>query len=240
MINNGLLQMPKFDDPEYYLTSGPRTKITPEVQELANKAQGRNDKEIALDLLRVMNETTPYSSKYLEIDPRDFKKSADEILREGTRTGCFDSATLYTTLLRARGIPAMQIITFNVPEAVKDRYWFRTGYFFVAAFLKDEEGKGSWQITKPHVGNYSFALNRVNFRPFNLDDRNIDDEEYAYAYTRDYSEVDYKGRFINSKQRIFDLSRIAYGWSKKQDMTYVKKLLAERQKKKETDFDEER
>lgn len=236
MINNGLLQEPKFDNPEYYLTSGPRTEVTPKIKQVAMRAEGETDEELAINLLKLMNEVTPYTSKYLEVDPKDFKKSAEEILDEGSRTGSFDSATLYTALLRARGIPAMQIITFNVPAAIKDPQWFRTGYFFVACFLKDKKGNSSWQIIKPHVDNWDIAWNKIGFEPFDLDDRNINNHEYAYAYTRDYSEVNYKGRYINSKQRIFDISRLCFGYSKKQDMTYVKKLFAER-KKQEEDID---
>ena len=232
MINNGLFSAPRFDDPEYYLASGPRTEVTPAIRELAENAKGDTDKELALDMLKVMNKATPYHSLYLQYDNRQFKKSADEILKDGQRNWFFDSATLYTALLRARGIPAMQILTFSVKPAVNDPLEFMSGYIFVAAHLKDEQGNASWQVTEPHVDDYTIAWNRIGFRPFDLEDRNIDDQEYAFAYARDYADFDYKRRRITSKQMMVDLSRLAFGWSNKRDMTYVKELIAESEAKK--------
>jgi len=238
METKGLLDVPRFDDPEYYLTSGEKTQITPLIQEVADRARGKTDLELAQNMLSVMCDVTdstrgegPYG-----LDYERFKKTADTILKNGKRTGSVDAVTLYASLLRARGIPAMQILTLHVPSAIDHLDWFTEGYMYSACFLKDEEGRGAWYTVNSGVSK--LALSWTKFKPLNTEDRNIEPDLYAFAYTRDYSDINYKGVRINSEQRMKELQRLAYGYCNKYDMAYVQTYLKDREERRKREAEE--
>ena len=238
MEKKGLLEEPRFDDLEYYLTSGQRTDVTERISELSKEALGNTDLEIAMSMIDVMNEKTEFSRLSGEGELTKFQKSADYILKNKLRTSVVDSATLYTALLRARGIPAMQIMTMCVPDAVRDPELFWYGYMYVAAYLKEKDGKGEWQVVDPNIGKTRFPWH--HFNKLDLENRNIEPSEYAYAYTRDYSDIDYLGRKLTSERMYRELQRLFFKKCNKYDMAYIQKLLKEQEERKKQEAEEQR
>ena len=238
MEKKGLLEEPRFDEPGYYLTSGPRTEVTESLWALAQKAQGNTDEELAMNMIDVMNDEVDFSRLVPEGEFGKYQKTAEYILKEKMRTSVVDSATLYTALLRARGIPAMQIMTMCVPDAVRDPELFWYGYMYVAAFLRDEEGKGKWKFVDPNIGKMKHSWS--HFYDFDPEDRNFENAEYAFAYTRDYGELDYMGRKFTSERMYRELQRLFFRKCNKYDMAYIQKLLKEQEERKKKEAEEKR
>ena len=238
METKGLLEKPKFDNPDYYLTSGPRTEVTDRIRSFAARAEGNTDLEIANSLLNLMAEEIEATRLSPDGEFKTYQKTADYILQTKLRTSYVDSATLFAALLRARNIPAMQIMTLCVPQAIRDPEWFAFGDMYVAAYLKDEEGNGIWQVVEPDVGKATLPWHK--FEELNLEDRNIEPAEYAYAYTRDYGELDYRGRKFNSYRMWAELQRLFFKKCNKYDMAYVQKLLKEQEERRKQEEEKQR
>ena len=109
----------------------------------------------------------------------------------------------------------MQILTLHVPSAIDHLDWFTEGYMYNACFLRDGEGRGAWYVVNSGVSK--LALSWTKFKPLNTEDRNIEPDLYAFAYTRDYSDINYKGVRINSEQRMKEL-----GYSQDKDGVFYK------------------
>ena len=188
MNKEGLLQEPQYDKPNIYLESGDRTQVTFMIQELANTATGDIEENLVRDLLVKMNTVT----KRLDNagDERKFKRTADEILESGERTGCCDSSTLFTALCRARRIPAMQVITINTIDARKRPNEFNSGHFFTLCYFKNSGNNGEWKLLDSDRGELDHR--EIRFLKFNPEDKNITRRFYAIAYARDYSDLKYK------------------------------------------------
>ena len=219
MNEKGLIEKPVFENPGYYLTSGPRTEVTPLIENLASRVEGTSEEEVAKDLLVKMNRAT----KRLENasnDDRKFKRTAEEILISGERTGCSDSSTLYTALCRSRGIPAMQVITVFVPAAMEAPKNFTEGHFFTACFLKDANGKGEWQVVDSDKGETNKDL--IEFHRLNVNNRNITKRYYAVAYSKDYSETGIDGIKIDSIHNMLEVQRRAFAECERDDLEYDK------------------
>lgn len=238
MEKKGLLEEPRFDEPGYYLTSGPRTEVTEQIWALAQKATGNTDEELAMNMIDVMNEATEFSRLVPDGPLAKYQKTADYILTNKLRTSVVDSATLYTSLLRARGIPAMQIVTMCVPDALRSPDWFWYGYMYVAAYLRDEQGQGKWRFVDPNIGKTKHSWS--HYYDFDPDDRNFEEAEYAFAYTRDYGELDYMGRKFTSERMYRELQRLFFKKCNKFDMAYVRKVLREQEEKRKQEAEEQR
>ena len=111
MNEKGLIDKPEFNNLSKYLSSGKRTEITGDIQKVADGIQGDTEGIILRKILLWINQNTSRINNGR--DERKFKRSADEILKSGERTGCTDSSTLFVAIARAKGIPTMQIITFD-------------------------------------------------------------------------------------------------------------------------------
>lgn len=240
MNKNGLLVEPQFDNPEYYLTSGERTKVTPAIQEFADAVQGETDIEIAKELLLRIHRNLMSSTRIIEklkgltktedkarklLSLVKFKRSSDEILKSGYLSGCCDYSTLYTALARARGIPAMQVITILDQNAFQHPNLCNEGHYFTAVYLRDEDGKnGAWRIIDTVRGN------RIdeNICPLKLEDRNIVNLDgikfYAIAYARDYSDIvvrdQGKERKIDCTNNMIRIQTEAFKKCDKSDIDY--------------------
>ena len=215
MNEKGLFSKPIFSNPGYYLTSGERTKVTPVIENLASRVSGKSEEEVAKDLLVKMNLATK-RLKEAGNDKRKFKRSAEEILISGERTGCTDSSTLFTALCRSRGIPAMQIVTLMVPNAIENPDSFSDGHFFTACFLKNEKEIGQWKFVDSDSGKTT--IDDITFHKLNLNDRNITKRFYAFAYSRDYSEIENDGVRIDSIHNMLELQRKAFKLCDKDDL----------------------
>ena len=238
----GLLEKPQFDKPEYYLTSGERTKVTPAIQEFADSVSGVTDEEIALNLLKSIHKNfmTPgqIKRKMEEVTKSEkeaqkllnlfkFKRSADKILKSGYLTGCCDYSTLYTALARARGIPAMQVITVLDQDGLQNPDSNSVGHYFTAVYIRNKEGKnGEWRI----IDTARVVRNDENVCPLKIEDRNIvnqdGDQFYAIAYTRDYSDIVVKEqdteRKINNVKNMVRIQTDAFNKSDKDDIRFYR------------------
>lgn len=212
----GLLEEPEFDNISKYLSSGKRTEITENIRSIVNKITGNTDGLVVRNILLWINQNTKriHSGR----DPRKFKRSADEILKSGERTGCCDSSTLFTAIARAKGIPTMQILTL-------DKEWGKAmdrgenigteGHFYVGCFLKDVNGNGNWALIDSDTPMKD--LRDLDIRRLNKDNRNISKRRYAFAYTRDYSDIDVEGLKIDSINSMARVQRIAYKMCDRED-----------------------
>lgn len=114
------------NSPNYYLEGGNRTKVSDRVEKLANEVEGDNFEEIIKKIMVVMNQKVHMVREHRS--KVKFKRSSEEIVSEGNRNGCGDSSTLFVSLCRAKGIPAVQIITLHIPSVINNDLSY--GHFF--------------------------------------------------------------------------------------------------------------
>lgn len=217
MNKNGLITEPDFSNLELYLTSGRRTEITPEIERVADGITGNTEGLIVRNIIVWINKNTVRINN--GNDTRKFKRSATEILESRERTGCCDSSTLFTAIARAKGISTMQIITFDKAWAEKIEKGEKTdtsGHYYVGCYLHDIEGKGRWTLLDPDNPNIT-DIRDVSIKRLDEESRNIDRGRYAFAYVRDYSDIEAFGTKINSIQEMNQVQYLAYRECDKQD-----------------------
>lgn len=184
MNEKGLLVRPKFDTPSEYLRQGKMTEFDMEILELASKIKSKeNDKNTIIELINLMNKETKRLKDTR--DQRKFKRTASEILASGERTGCCDSATLFTAMARSQGIPTMQIITMQEKaalEALEKGSAVSWGHFWVGCYAKNNAGENEWML-------FDSDSEHPHRMKWDLEDRNIRDF-YAFAYVNDYRDVE--------------------------------------------------
>ena len=185
MNEEGLLVSPKFDTPSEYLRQGKMTEFDMDILRLASRVKSKgNDENTIIELINLMNKETKRLDKAFR-DQRKFKRTASEILASGQRTGCCDSATLFTAMARSQGIPTMQIITVRKEDALKslkDGSTVCSGHFWVGCYAKNEAGENEWML-------FNSDSNQPRRMEWDLEDRNIRDC-YAFAYVNDYRDVE--------------------------------------------------
>ena len=184
MNEKGLLVSPKFDTPSEYLRQGKMTEFDMDILRFASKIKSKeNDKNTIIELINLMNKETKRLKDTR--DQRKFKRTASEILVSGERTGCCDSATLFTAMARSQGIPTMQIITLRKEDALrslKDGSAVCSGHFWVGCYAKNKAGENEWML-------FNSDSNQPRRMEWDLEDRNIRDF-YAFAYVNDYRDVE--------------------------------------------------
>lgn len=206
MIKNGLIAEPEFDNPNKYLKFGSRTVLGEEYLEIVKDCIGKTDGLTIRNLLVYMHNNTS-KAKDSNSDSRKFKRTAEEILSSGEVTGCCDNSTLFVTLARCAGIPAMQVITFD-KEKAKNGY----GHYFSACYLKDSNGNYQWMIVDS-ARKVRYPQDVV-IKRLDLDNRNITTNYYAFAYALDYSELG-----IDSIQAMNKIQSKAFDESDKNDFS---------------------
>lgn len=184
MNEEGLLVSPKFDTPSEYLRQGKMTEFDMDILRFASKIKSKeNDKNTIIELINLMNKETKRLKDTR--DQRKFKRTASEILASGERTGCCDSATLFTAMARSQGIPTMQIITMQEKaalEALENGSAVCGGHFWVGCYAKNKAGENEWMLFNSD-SNHPYKME------WDLEDRNIRDC-YAFAYVNDYRDVE--------------------------------------------------
>lgn len=185
MNEKGLLVRPKFDTPSEYLRQGKMTEFDMDILRLASRVKSKgNDENTIIELINLMNKETKRIDGALR-DSRKFKRTASEILASRQRTGCCDSATLFTAMARSQGIPTMQIITLRKEDALrslKDGSAVCSGHFWVGCYAKNKAGENEWMLFNSD-SNHPYKME------WDLEDRNIRDC-YAFAYVNDYRDVE--------------------------------------------------
>ena len=209
MNEKGLLAFPEFDTVTKYLKSGERTEVTEYIREAVEQVQGDTDGLLVRNLLVWMNQNTEriHNSK----DRRKFTRTAEEILLSGERTGCCDSSTLFTALARSKNIPAMQIITLGkdwVKKLDRREETKTESHYFTACYIRNVADDGEWVLIdsdKPVLD-----ARDVNLTKLKLEDRNLDRKFYAFAYARDYSDIEVDGTKIDSIENMRKILYKAY------------------------------
>lgn len=204
MKKEGLLDEPEFSNIEKYLESGNRTEVTDKIKKVTETINGRNDGMTVREILVWMNQNTVRLRNLS--DSRKFKRTADEILKSKERTGCCDSSTLFTALARSKGIPTMQVITLNKEwgkRIAKGEAADLSGHYFTACYLQDITGKSDWVLIDSDRSVQD--VRDVRFYKLNKEDRNIDKNLYAFAYTRDYSDIEFNGMKIDSIKNMIKI-----------------------------------
>lgn len=184
MNEEGLLVSPKFDTSSEYLRQGKMTEFDMDILRFASKIKSKeNDKNTIIELINLMNKETKRLKDTR--DQRKFKRTASEILASGERTGCCDSATLFTAMARSQGIPTMQIITMQEKaalEALENGSAVCGGHFWVGCYAKNNAGENEWML-------FDSDSEHPHRMKWDLEDRNIRDF-YAFAYVNDYRDVE--------------------------------------------------
>ncbi len=99
-----------------YLSFGPQTQVTPEINKIASEISGT-----VLEKVQKILDIGSSLVKSQEFDKEVFRKrTASQILRDRYITGCTDAALLFITCSRASGIPAKYVETI-------DEGWLRNG-----------------------------------------------------------------------------------------------------------------
>ena len=205
MEKAGLIVEPEWDTPEYYLSEGELTKATDKIKnEIAKIDIHATDEEKVTNIMKWMNSVTKRESN--SKDHKKFNKTAEEILEDKLRTGCSDSAVLYSTVARAMGIPTMQIQSMDIDWAIKVKNKEKIdglyGHFYCASYLETMPGKFKWYLIDTDMPQRRVMDENYNpLMEFNINDRNIDKNRYAYAYTIDSKEIEIDGQKIDSIER---------------------------------------
>lgn len=223
MKKEGLLVQPDFSNPSKYLTSGNRTVITEDIRKITQTITGQTTGMIVKNLLVWMHTNT--TRLHNASHQQKFKRTAHEILQSGERTGCCDSSTLFTALARSKNIPTMQVITFDKKWAhniSKGKRVPTSGHYFTACYLTDIHNKSNWVLidSDKEVKN----IQDVRFTTLNTTNRNINRNFYAFAYVRDYSDLDYNGLKINSINDMAKIQLEAYKGCDKKDLVLEEDL----------------
>lgn len=223
MNKNGLVEAPDFNNPSKYLESGRRTEITEYIKQKVKDIHGNSEGILVRNLLVWMNQNTIRIQNGK--DERKFKRTAEEILLSGERTGCCDSSTLFTAIARSKGIPAMQVITLNKEWGRKVDNGIRTGtegHYYTVCYLKNISGEREWVLIDSDRAVKDPRDVRIN--KMKLDDRNVDRGYYAFAYTRDYGEIQLNGVKIDSITNMARVQNMAYQECDKEDIFKVKDI----------------
>ena len=155
-------------------------------------------------------------------DSKKFNKTAEEILISKERTGCSDSAVLFSTIVRTMGIPAMQIITFdkdwgvNLDKGEDTKGVF--GHFFVGVFVNDKDGNKKWKIIDSD--NPTTEIDKINIYTLKKEDRNITKRRYAFAYVRDFRDIELDGIRLDSEYNMKYIQTKAYMESNRKDIDF--------------------
>lgn len=219
MKKEGLLIEPQFSNIEEYLQSGERTAITNKINAVSKVINGRTDGMLVRELLVWINQNTRRLHKM--DDSRKFRRTASEILQSKERTGCCDSSTLFTALARSKGIPAMQIITLSKEWGKKIDRGKETGtlgHYFTACYLKDISGKSDWVLIDSD--RMVQDIRDVRLGKLDRNNRNIERDFYAFAYTKDYSDVVCNGLKISSIEEMRKIQMEAYRMCDKSDFAH--------------------
>lgn len=216
MNKQGLLVEPEFFNPDKYLQSGERTEVTNEIKRISQTVPVGTDGMVVRHLLVLMNKYTQRLQNAR--DPRKFTRTANEILLSHERTGCCDSSTLFTALARSRGIPAMQIITLSKKwgnRIDQGENIATVGHYFTGCYLKHKSGKADWILIDSDQSVKD--IQDVQFYPLDVKNRNMIRDLYAFAYVRDYSDITYKGKKIDSVPNMNEIQLAAYRECDKND-----------------------
>lgn len=199
---------PKFNDIELYLKTGKMTNhLAMNIQDIAEKIHGENDEDIAREIVVFMNKNIPMNRDSSHL--MKFRRSAEQILEQKYRNGCCDSSTLFVAIARAKGIPTMQIVSFDkihAKEIATTGHKITKGHFYAAIFSREDK---KWYLVDADKDK-AFEKKDVPFHKLDLENRNLNAKYYAFAYVNDFTEIELNGRKIDSISNIGLIQRDVY------------------------------
>lgn len=130
--------------------TGEQTQITAKVKEVADSISG--DGVIVAKKIGVYIKSMDVLSDATE---PDFRRTADEVLKENRINGCNEAGIVFAALLRVKGIPTTYIQALNkdaVMEYSSD-HKHRIGHVFLEANFGDKENPNV-KIINPTTGEF--------------------------------------------------------------------------------------
>ena len=212
---------PEFNNPKKYLESGKMTNhLESNIQEIAQKISGETTEEIVRKIVIYMNKNVTMNR--LDNDEKKFKRTAEEIVEDGYRNGCSDSSILFIAIARAKGIPTMQIVSFNKNLALElegtDRK-ITEGHFWAGVFSKEDK---KWYLVDSDA-NEEKLRNKDFYRKLDLENRNLTKKyHYAFAYVNDFREIELNDMRIDSIENIGKIQRDVYKLCDKKYISFEK------------------
>lgn len=196
----------------YYLTSGEKTKIGPNVKKLAKQVNGKHTSDIINSIMCAIINNVDFdiNSENNSEDPKKFKRSAEEIVADGYRNGCCDSSTLFVTLCRAKGIPAAQIITVDI-KSIENEHDYNVGHFYSAFYNKE---RNDWVVIDSHKTKNNIDENgicqKLHKKKLLPNMKFVEDKDYIFACVRDYSDFSVGNLKIDSIESMHNIHRCVY------------------------------
>lgn len=146
-------QQASIENPTEFLKEGQQTKITPQIQKIAEGITGSLDEK----LKKIINFTKTLS--FVDENKNDIfrKRTADEIISDGYVSGCTDRALVFLVVARALNIPSKYIETINLDFLKEDKENY-SGHVYASVF---EQGLG-WKIIDPETRNINADIKKDN------------------------------------------------------------------------------
>jgi len=125
-----------------YLAGGNQTKITPEIQRLADMVVKGELEQTYSQIMHIIHQLEIRRDKGDLLNTR----TADQIINSGFWTGCTDMALAFTAISRAAGIPVKIVETVDKTWLVGDNEGAVSGHVYVKTY----DGKAKrWVLTDP-------------------------------------------------------------------------------------------
>lgn len=101
---------------EQFLKSGEQTKITPQIQKVADELKGSNELETIFNILKWIDKNIEYKRNAEVFRTR----TSDQILTDKYATGCTDFALLYIALSRSLKFPTKYVELLSMKWVASD------------------------------------------------------------------------------------------------------------------------
>lgn len=139
--------MPYVDESQFFLKSGRYTEITNDVASLAKGIGGTGQVFVENAFLFLRDAFLPSPQGELRkklLQTEYLKRSVDQIIKSRYLIACSETAEVFATLCRAKGIPAKFVQTVSLEYLSKETEANIHQHAFVQVFIN-----GRWMITDP-------------------------------------------------------------------------------------------
>lgn len=198
-----------YSKPEIYTISGEQTKITKEIQDIADKFNNNRDISTIKEIYQWMRKELKYG------EGEKFRRTSEEIFESRVVTGCTDNGLAFIALTRAKGIPSVFIQTGRIDwieKLVKNSpdAGYITGHILVEVFID-----GKWYLVDSTSGKLFINYDRNNLslcdgyyvfaKSIEVWDSGVKNESENHgAMTLVFKNFDIK-KYINPKYEYIDL-----------------------------------
>jgi hypothetical protein len=145
---------------EHFLKEGPQTKISNKIKKIAKSLKSSDDEKTIKNIIEWIHKNL--LQKFPTDEAHFRKRTADQIIESGYRTGCGDVTVVFISLCRAAGIPASYIESINIKSLTKKEVekidlnflWSRHGGHVFSRVLIN----GRWIYVDPSSGKINFKV----------------------------------------------------------------------------------